>query len=457
MNFDEYVFLWTMINRPYYCNSFANTWDVSWLKDITLAPVLDSVFDLYKKFNKPPSIKVISEYMTDKHGAELFKARYEEIINKIIELSPDDTDVGYTLEKAREVSITRSFENLSSSLEYSQIIEKKDGKQLLKTINAWLGKFVTIPDEETLSIEEAVSRLITEGSKQSREPISSGITAIDDFTAGGLRAGQLGIFVAPTGQGKSTILMNIAYRTSLIDTCDTWFVSNELTMAEQTERFLSRMTGIEVSKIQNDPYSAYETGLLDKHWTDYKIQDRLTLTTILKSFSAKDLEASLMKRKAITGWSPKLLVLDYIERMTPNNAVYGEQEWRSLGRIAGDLIQFGKRHGIAIWTAAQTNRAGLKDNVELTMDMGQSSIRHFQEASYVITLQKHPVPGDDGQEVFKLKVEKSRHARNTNRAVFLRVDLDKMLVTDEKIEFSLPTIQPNSNTDKKGGRFKTFD
>jgi hypothetical protein len=161
-----------------------------------------------------------------------------------------------------------------------------------------------------------------------------------------------------------------------------------------------------------------------------------------------------MRRKAITGWSPKLLVLDYMERMVPNTMYHGEKEWTSLGRIAGDLIQFAKKHGIAIWTATQTNRSGLKENAEIDMEMAQSSIRHLQEASYVISLQKQPIPGeeDENKEAFKLKVLKSRHAKNTGRAVFLEVDLDKMLVTDRELEFEIGGI----NIGKRNS-FKTTD
>lgn len=438
MQFDEYVFLWALIHRPHYGVTFASTWDSSWMKDVSLIPVTEAINHLAKKYNTSPSFKVLKEYLVDKNGEEVFKNRQEKIIEELINMHPDEVHIGYTMEKARETAIVRSFENFVSSFSFNKAKEEMNGKAVLKDVNEWMGRFLNLSDEETMPIDEAVNKLFTEGTFITREPISCGITAIDRFTAGGLKPGQLGIFMAPTGQGKSTILLNIGYRTALIDSCETWFVSNELTMAEQTERFLGRMTGVSMNQIQSNPLSANYGQVLDKHWNEYKIQDRLLLTTILKPFSTKELESSLMRRKAITGWSPKLLVLDYMERMVPNTHYHGEKEWTSLGRIAADLIQFAKKHNIAIWTATQTNRSGLKENAELEMDMSQASIRHLQEASYVISLQKHPIPGgDENKEAFKLKTLKSRHAKNTGKAVFLEVDLDKMLVTDKEIDFEL--------------------
>ena len=43
-----------------------------------------------------------------------------------------------------------------------------------------------------------------------REPIPTGITGIDNLLDGGLARGEIGVFLAPTGVGKSTVLTKVA-------------------------------------------------------------------------------------------------------------------------------------------------------------------------------------------------------------------------------------------------------
>ena len=243
----------------------------------------------------------------------------------------------------------------------------------------------------------------------------------------------MGIVMAPTGHGKSVVLMNIARHISLIEEEPVWFVTNELSMGEQAERFLSRLTGQPLSALMEDPSLGFTN--LDYFWQT-GLDQRLRLTSVNKEVSTDDLEAIMNRWTQLTGWKPKVLVLDFMERMRPNKTGYRrDQEWTWLQAIAEDLKRFATRHSILIWTACQTNRAGLSAK-HLSLDMSQGSIRYLQEASLVAGGQQKEVTKADGTEQIVLEFTnlKMRHGKKTFKPIRLLADLATMTITKEEIE-----------------------
>jgi hypothetical protein len=169
-----------------------------------------------KEYGTSPSISTLKKVMQDE-DKEKYSARWKETLDKLNKHNPETSEQLYLLKKAEEVAVINSFQQMISNPSFFKSIEEMEGQRLLADINKWILKFQHTEGEGTLSIRDALDKLINEAGWQGRSKrIPSGIGCIDEWTHG-LRTKQLAILMAPTGHGKSVVLMNIAHYVATIE------------------------------------------------------------------------------------------------------------------------------------------------------------------------------------------------------------------------------------------------
>lgn len=432
--FDETIFVYALTTRPEDTKRYMNVFDPSWLQTVEYQPIVKEIFEFTKKHTIPPSCEVLHKLFRERDD-DSYRLRLSSAINKIQQSKPDCSLVLHTLDKANDAAITNSFESLSSNPHIERGLFEKDGPLIIKTVYDWLTNFYQLEEDETLNIKDAIEGLMKKyGSGHARVRTPTGIKPIDEWTANGLFPGNLGIIVAPTGHGKSTLLLNMAYNMANIKHRNVWFITNELTMDEQTERFLSRIQNMPVSEIQDNPTIAYRG--LESEW-DLGLDQRLILTSVNREISADDLESLLLRMSQLNGFMPSVIVLDFMERMKPALSGYRrDKEWQWMGAIAKDLIRLAKKHNLLVWTAGQLNREGLAAE-QVKAEMAAGSTRHLNEAAAVVGMrQKSGDPKADPEYEPERLMEfwslKQRHSRLAFNSMSLVVHLDRMIITEEE-------------------------
>lgn len=434
MNFDEAAFIYALASRPEDARKFATSFKPSWLNTAEYVPILAELFAFTREHGEQPSIATLHKVFKDK-DAEAYSLRYQGALDSITDDIPDRSTQTYTLGKARDLGVVRDFQELGADQGFLKKQAEMEGGDVLKALHNFFNKHGDNHDDRTMDIQEAINHLIdSHGFKPELVRVPCGIHVIDKWTGGGLRTKQLGIIMAPTGDGKSSMLVNMAHKMATTEQRNVWLVTNELSLEEQTERVLSKITGVEVQKIIDDPGCAYEG--LQRHWTS-GLHDRLRLTEVNREVSVDDLESEMMKWSNLVGWKPEVLVLDFIERMRPCDKGYSrDRVWDWLGAISRDLSRFAKRHNILVWTAAQTNRSGYgrdpKKRDPLSLEMAQGSVKHLQEAAAIIGMRQQEIA--DEEIVMELADLKQRFSKRSKRNVFLAVDLSKMSITNNEVE-----------------------
>jgi len=443
MDFNEKVFLYALCGRPEDAKRFVGMFQPSWLGDVRLQPILSEIYAFTIKHGTPPSIDLLHTILKDKDN-ELYELRMKDPINEIQSETPDTSEMIYTLNQAKQVAVVRSFVELTRNPAFVEREVAYDGDTLIKEIHTWLTKFNSSSGDRTMDLKEAIENLIqTTGFNQTNERIPVGIGPIDEWTGNGLRRKQLGVFLAPTGHGKTAILNIISHKIATIERKRVWFITNELSIEEVTERLMTRLSGIELERIIEDPIIGFKG--LDRHWKD-GLQNRLWLSEVNREVSTDDLEAEMASWANVRGWKPDVIVLDYMERMKPTMSGYRrDKEWQWLGSIANDLVRMAKRHNIVIWSAAQTNREGLNATSGITGSMAQASIRHLQECTAVIGMSQQEMPGTD-KIVMQFSSIKQRQSRRAPRPIALECDLAKMNITN--IEVDIEEAQQKENARK---------
>lgn len=443
-SFDEGAFLWALASRPEDCRKFAQQFQPEYLSRAEYIPVLTEIYDFAKKHGEPPSLTTLHTLFKDR-DEETYNLRYKNILNEIQESNPDRSLILYTLEQARDVSIVRSLEEMLKSQNFLKKEMNLDGTGVIKDLQHWLNKFSSTGTDKTMDIRKAIEHVVdTSGFMPKEIRIPTGIKVIDEWCGGGLRTKQLAIIMAPTGSGKSSVLIVIGHKIATIERKKVWCVTNELTLEQLTERFLARMTGKDLTSIINDPGIAYSG--LTRHWK-MGLDNRLKLTEFNREVSTDDIESEMNRWTNLIGWKPDVLVLDYMERMKPNDSGYRrDSEWTWYQAIARDLFRFAKRHNICIWTAVQTNRSGLHAGA-LNMGMAQGSVRHFQEATVVIGMHQVEHPTDPDKVLMEFSAQKMRESKKVPRPVTLECDLSKMDISNVQVDL-LEEIESNETEDR---------
>lgn len=438
---DETALVWALTQRESDARSLRKSFDTDWLKKKEYIPIVNAIFKFMDEKEVVPSFAAIKEYLED-IDPEAYEQRHKTVIT-ILEMAPADASKQkLAVDKAKEQAASVSLSQLIHSQSFQQAIINNSGELLKKKVANWLSKHSGEEEEPIVDIKTATDILIKETpwtGKPSKVP--TGILPIDEWSKGGLRIGGLGIIIAPTGGGKSTCLLNIAYNIAMHEGRNVLFLTNELRRAEQTERFLARMqdldpeTGkfVSLDIIQNDPVSAYNNlGLKWKH----NIHKRLYIGSLKLNATCEEMEGMLIRLKAEYGFQPDVLVLDYMEKLAPSFKVNREKEWIFLQEIAKELIQLGKSRNCHVWTAVQTNRSGLSKSSTLGMESTQGSVRHLQAADVVVSCRKMRVVIDamgNQQECLWFAEKKMRSSEESDREMYIKTDLKFMYITKEEI------------------------
>jgi replicative DNA helicase len=214
-------------------------------------------------------------------------------------------------------------------------------------------------------------------SEMARETISTPWDTINDLTQGGLAKGELGVVVAPAGAGKTWVLAKIGSEALKKQKCIIHFTL-ELNEAYVGLRYDSIFTGI---ANQNLKYHKEEV--------EKKLQKFETGKLLIKYFPTKSASihtfSAYLKRLIAIGEKIDLVVIDYADLM--QDASKAKEVRHQLGNIYDDLRGLAGEFEVPVWTASQTNRSALEDDIIEAQKISES-YQKVMTADFVMSLSR---------------------------------------------------------------------
>jgi len=213
-----------------------------------------------------------------------------------------------------------------------------------------------------------------------RHPIPMGITGIDNLLKGGLAKGELGVILAPTGVGKTTVLSKIANNGFNLgyNVLQVFFEDNPKII--QRKHF-TMWTGIAPDDLSN-----HRDVVMNKV---KEIKTNTKNKLILKKLPSDTLTMNQIKnqiRKMIAeGNKVDMIVLDYIDCVVPDKNL--GDEWKSEGSVMRAFEAMCHELNLVGWTATQGNRSSISSDVVTTDQMG-GSIKKAQVGHVIISVAK---------------------------------------------------------------------
>lgn len=219
--------------------------------------------------------------------------------------------------------------------------------------------------------------------KDARKPIPTGVEGLDTVFKGGLALGELGVVLAPTGIGKSTILSyfaNSAFNSGF-NVLQVFFEDNE---RDIKLKHYTKWTGLSPDE-QMLPENIENVISLCEN-----IQRNSTNYLTLSKYPSQSLRVSELKNKIrklnAEGNNVQLLVVDYLECLQPDKTDF-DDDWKGEGSIMRSLESMTKEFNIAIWVATQGGRSAMSSEL-VTSDQTGGSIKKMQIGHVVITIGK---------------------------------------------------------------------
>ena len=213
-----------------------------------------------------------------------------------------------------------------------------------------------------------------------RHPIPMGISGIDRLLKGGLAKGEIGVVLAPTGVGKTTLMtkitnhaFNLGYNVLQI-------------FFEDNPKIIQRKHIVLWTKVHPDELTLKKDEVL-KRVTDIKtsMPNQLILKK-LPSDTMTMLQIKNQVRKMIAdGVKLDMISLDYIDCVLPDRNL--GDEWKSEGSVMRAFEAMCHELNLVGWTATQGNRQSISSEVVTTDQMG-GSIKKAQVGHVIISVAK---------------------------------------------------------------------
>ena len=238
--------------------------------------------------------------------------------------------------------------------------------------------------------------------------ISTGLHHLDSVLGGGPGGGDLGILLAPTSGGKTSLLCYLG-STALGLGLKVFHVTLEVPSIEVVRKYRAALTGLSKST--------------DRQWNDIRSKMSKKGGKLMIQEYPPGTVSMWQMEKAM----PKdvdLLIIDYGDYVKPSYSTGKKHE--DLGKAFEEMKRVGMARHIPVWTASQINRNGYDKNVADLEDVAGSIEKCFI-ADQVVSI--NPKGAND----LTLFVAKNRHGGRDHQ-VKVKVDFATCSFTETGVK-----------------------
>jgi replicative DNA helicase len=209
-----------------------------------------------------------------------------------------------------------------------------------------------------------------------RETITTGWQKMDEITGGGGGRKELGVVIAPTGVGKSMVLVHLGANAIKAGLTVVHYTL-ELRETVIASRYDSCITGIPLDE------------LMDRKEEIREMVNNCDGTLIVKEYPTKTattntIRAHLEKLKQ-QGIVPDMVIVDYADLLRTLSRRNEKRE--ELESIYEELRSIMMEHNVTGWTASQTNRTGLQSEI-ITMQSISEAFNKCFVADFIFSVSR---------------------------------------------------------------------
>ena len=367
-----------IIEEKKYGETIIEVLESKFFDNMSFRYIIENIKELYKDFNTIPSYDTLEQ-----------KIMIENTINKDSGKIHIDTlkvvkEIEGNLEFVKKTALNFcKQQNLKKVIKQAIEISDKGEFDMYDTIAPMIQKAIEIGVDKHFT-ENIFDNIELTLRKDFRHPIATGIKGIDDLLKGGLGRGELGVVLAPTGTGKSTILTKFANTAYNLDfNVLHIFFEDNLNVIKKKHYTIWSGFSPDDQVLDENKQSVIDS--IRANQTNSK--GRLELLKLPSDdVTISKLKSSIRKMIA-DGFKPDIILIDYVDCISPEKSSHTDEEWKNDGPIMRSLEAMTNEFDVAIWTATQGNRESLSAEI-VTIDQMGGSIKKAQIGHVIISIAK---------------------------------------------------------------------
>jgi hypothetical protein len=277
--------------------------------------------------------------------------------------------------------------------------------------------------------------------RNQRGGTSTGWTEIDKKLYGGFNRGELNIFAAPSGGGKSLFLQNLALNWAL-DGKNVLYISLELSEELCSMRLDSMLTGYNTKEVFKN---AEDVGL--KVGAISKKAGNLQIVQMPNGITINDVNSYMKEFEVKNNVKLDAVLLDYLDLMMPAQRKVPPSDLFIKDKfVSEELRNFAVEQDLLFATASQLNRAAVEE-VEFDHSHIAGGISKIQTADNVIGIFTSTAMRERGR--YQIQFMKTRSSAGVGQKVDLAFDIAGLRITDLPEDEEGTTMhQPSAMLDK---------
>ena len=208
-----------------------------------------------------------------------------------------------------------------------------------------------------------------------RNVVSTGWDVIDEITQGGFGKGELILFAAPPGIGKSWSLVNIGVNAMKKGKVVAHYTL-ELNEGYVGQRYDAVLSGVAVANLKYNMDDVKKS--VENVSGDLVVKHYPTKTASVTSLKAH------MDKMILQGKRPDVVIVDYADLLRGPSK---EKRHEELEEIIEDLRGMAGEYEVPVFTASQINRSGAEDDI-ITGTKIAGSFSKMMTADFVVSLSR---------------------------------------------------------------------
>jgi len=261
-----------------------------------------------------------------------------------------------------------------------------------------------------------------EALKNSNGQISTGWPSVDKKLYGGFNRGELNIWCAASGGGKSLFLANLGINWAL-NGLNVLYLTFELSENLVSMRMDSMLTGVATREI----FKNLEDVELKVKMTGKKAGN-IQIKYMPSGKTTNDIRAYLKEYQVKKGYKPDIILIDYLDLMMPMSVKVSPSDLFVKDKyVSEELRNLAMETQAIVCTASQLNRSAVEE-IEFDHSHISGGLSKIQTADNVIGIFTSRAMKERGR--YQIQFMKTRSSSGVGQKVDLEFDVDTLKIND---------------------------
>lgn len=331
--------------------------------------IVKETVSYFLEYKNLPTISVFKVKVDSLENELLKKSVVDQLRNVYQKIT--DSDLQFVKEQFLEFCKNQKLKN--AIIESIDLLKGGKYEQIKHVVDSAMkaGMERNIGHDYMTDVDERMSLM-------ARNTVKTNWTEIDTIMDGGLAAGELGIITACAGSGKSWVLAKLGAET-MKQGKNVVHYTLELNQNYVGLRYDACFTGIDFQNVRNNVDAVRK-----------KIAE-VPGKLIIKYYPIKTVSAHHLKlhieRVQMLGTKVDMVIVDYADILRPSHSEKNSNSYSEAGGIYEELRGIAGELQIPIWTASQSNRAAMDDDIIQANNISDS-YRKIMTADFVLSLSR---------------------------------------------------------------------